>query len=165
MQQKVCNLLVMYIVIIVYNNLPVRIGECGETQSFPLSTCMDFRVIAKSDCLICPSAQNRTENDTNTAYIEVLSFAGTDTYRELFKDIGQKWLELGGLPHWAKQWTFIPEIYETIQEKYGTNLHRFKTVLETLGSEATGGGETDPWKMFINSTMQSVLGYETESQH
>ena len=114
--------------------------------------------------MICPSAQNRTENDTNTAYIEVLSFAGTDTYRELFKNIGQRWLELGGLPHWAKQWTFIPGIYQTLQDSYGANLQRFKTVLETLGANATGSGETVPWKMFINSTMQKVLGYEAEFQ-
>ena len=115
--------------------------------------------------MIGPAAQNRTEDDTNTAYIEVVSFAGTDTYRGLFKDIGQRWIELGGLPHWPKQWTLIPGIYETIQNSYGDNLQRFKTVLETLGANATGDGETDPWKMFINSTMQKVLGYVAEPQH
>ena len=149
-----------------YHNYLSIIGTGGETQSFPLSACIDFRVITKSDCLICPSAQNRASGDTNTAYIEVLSFAGTDTYRGLFQDIGQKWLELGGLPHWAKQWMLIPGIYEAIQEKYGANLEHFKTVLETLGKKATGKGETEPWKMFINSTMQKVLGCKAdESQH
>ena len=45
----------------------------------------------------------------------------------------------------------IPGNYGTIRERYGANLECFKTLLETLGNEATGDCETDLWKMFINS--------------
>ena len=126
------------------------IGNC-EVQSFPLSACIDFRVIAKGNCLICPSAQGDA-NVTNYAYIEVLSFAGTDSYRELFKEIGEEWLKLGGLPHWAKQWTHIDGIFDKIQEGYGENLEKFKKVFDHLGS-------TDPAHkdIFVNSTLQKIL--------
>ena len=116
---------------------------------------MELRIIAKSDCLLCPASKmGHDDTSTHTAYLEILSFTGTKNYRKLFNDVGKKWMELGGLPHWCKQWSFLgDEIISHIHSKYGDNLRKYREVLKTLCREGDGVNE-----MFINSTMKTVIG-------
>ena len=130
----------------------------GIVQNFPLSTTMDMRIIAKSDCLLCPGSNlpghPNYPTSTHTAFIEILSFAGTENYKDFFTKIGKKWMELGGVPHWCKQWTFLQHhgIFKHIHEYYGDNLVKFRQVLQSLSSE-----NSQLCKLFINSTMERVL--------
>ena len=111
-----------------------------------MSLGIDFRVIAKSDCLLCPASVG---GKSHTAYIEVLSFVGNEDYEEAFKEVAQEWMKLGGIPHWAKQWTFIPGIMDHIRDAYGDNLVKFAKVRKALG--------VDKQDMFLNKTMREVL--------
>lgn len=90
-----------------------------------------------------------------TAYIEVASFSDTINYREFFQEVGKYWMSLGGLPHWAKQWTYLPNIEEYLRKNYD-NFTTFKGILKALSSDGTkGGAKLD--KIFINSTMARLL--------
>ena len=130
----------------------------GLIQNFPLSTLMGMRIIKKSDCLLCPAANlpghPHYPASTHTAYIEIGSFVGTETYKDFFTKIGKKWMELGGVPHWCKQWTFLQHhgIFKHIHGYYGDNLVKFRQVLRSLSSE-----NSQLCKLFINSTMEHVL--------
>ena len=44
-----------------------------------------MRFIKKSKCLLCPATAMAGDTSTHTAYIEILSFVGTETYRDFFK--------------------------------------------------------------------------------
>lgn len=46
--------------------------------------------------------------------IEVLSLEGTKDWDEFSKKVGQEWMKLGGVPHLAKQYEHLPNIYEHI---------------------------------------------------
>ena len=130
----------------------------GIVQNFPFSTATDMRTIAKSDCLLCPAANLPGHPDyptsTHTTYIEVISYVGTENYKDIFTKIGKRWMELGGVPHWCKQWTFLQHhgIFEHIHEYYGDNLVKFRRVLQSLSSQ-----NSQLCKLFINSTMERVL--------
>lgn len=118
---------------------------------------MDLRIIQKSQCLLCPATCNLKhaagETSTHTAFLEMLSFAGTKRYKDFFKEVAEKWISLGGVPHWCKQWTFLEDegvgIFEHVQDKYHDNLVKFNQILQTLsGSDGA---------MFVNKTMQKLL--------
>ena len=121
---------------------------------------MDMRIIKRSDTLLCPASKlsskstesSRPLDGTHTAFIEILSFAGTENYKAFFKKIGKKWMELGGVPNWGKQWTFLEEdcysIFNHIRNHYGENLQRFKEIMHVLNGNST---------LFTNSTMQKIL--------
>lgn len=121
-----------------------------EFASYPLSTTLDIRIIKKSDCLLCPAVKRDKDQSTHTAFIEILSYAGTQSYKEFFRKIGKKWMELGGITHWCKQWTFLEDekIFEHIHSYYGDNITKFRDLLQALNGDS---------KMFINRTMQKVL--------
>lgn len=118
---------------------------------------MEMRVMKKGDSLLNPASIG-TEKDTHIAYIEVLSTSGTPGYEEYFKDVAKKWMELGGIPHWHKQWSFLTpptsdssseeSIYDYIKRKYGADrLGTFNKVRKVL----------DPNDIFLNETMEKVL--------
>ena len=110
---------------------------------------MDIRVIEKSECLLCPATKR--ENDTtstHTAFLEILSFAGTQNYQEFFREVAIEWIRLGGVPNWCKQWTFLDRdgIFEHIRSHYGSKLTTFESYRQNL---------SDP--MFLNKTMEKLL--------
>ena len=53
-------------------------------KSFPLTAALDLRLIKKSSCLLCPAVRREGDNSTHTAYIEILSFVGTENYKQFF---------------------------------------------------------------------------------
>ena len=116
---------------------------------------MDVRIISKSNTLLCPASKlGDDDKTTHTAFLEILSFAGTDGYKEFFRKVGKKWMELGGVPHWCKQWTFLEKngIFQHVRDYYGQNLKRFKEIFTTLNSDGDGYSE-----IFVNSTMKKLL--------
>ena len=46
-----------------------------------------MRFIKKSKCLLCPATATVGDTSTHTAYIEILSFVGTESYKDFFKVI------------------------------------------------------------------------------
>ena len=125
----------------------------GEKKSgdncFPLSMCMEMRVMKKSTSLLCPASLG---NEDHIAFIEVLSTADTPGYEPFYTDIAKQWMKQGGVPHWNKQWTFLNndlDIVKYLQEKYGTHLDTFKLVRKQL--------KVDPNNLFLNSTMAQVI--------
>ena len=121
-----------------------------EFASYPLSTTLDIRIIQKSYSLLCPAVKRDVDQSTHTAFVEILSYAGTQSYKQFFHDIGEKWIELGGIPHWCKQWTFLEDvgIFEHIHKYYGNNITKFRDLFKHLNGDD---------RMFVNKTMQKVL--------
>ena len=122
----------------------------GSKIHFPLSLCMEMRVMHKSEAFMCPASIG---NEDHIAYIEVLSSAGTQGYEQFFTDVATAWLGLGGIPHWQKQWEFLtkekPELYSQLRDKYGGNMTSFKKVYNEL--------KLDPNGIFRNKTMGLLL--------
>ena len=104
----------------------------------------------KSDALLCPASLGDEEH---IAYIEVLSTVGTPGYEEFFGDVGKKWIDLGGVPHWHKQWELLnrPDfnIYHYLRRKYGKNMETFMKVHRQLN--------LDPDLIFMNKMMGKVF--------
>lgn len=48
--------------------------------------------------------------------IEVLSLKETKNWEEFSTAVGKKWMELGGVPHLAKQYDHLPDIFEYIRQ-------------------------------------------------
>ena len=110
---------------------------------------MDIRVIKKSDCLLCPAVKRDVDQSTHTAFVEIVGFAGTQSYMKFFHDIGEKWMELGGTPHWCKQWTFLGDkIFDHIHNYYGDNISKFRDLFKILNGDN---------RMFVNQTMAKVF--------
>ena len=139
----------------VYHYIKLSFIE-GLYKTFPLTTTVDFRVIATSNCLLCPAVKKGI-NHTHTAYIEVVSFVGTQDYRPFFKEVAFTWMKLGGVPHWAKLWSEIPGVYKYLQDYYGQSLTTFKKVFKALSSEIDTAGKEKISEMFLNSTMKQIL--------
>ena len=59
-------------------------GFIFSKKEFPLTSALDIRFIKKSECLLCPATARIGDTSTHTAYIEILSFVGTQNYKEFF---------------------------------------------------------------------------------
>lgn len=151
--------------LLTHNYLTLAIGKFPEMKTdkksdestkkkhhFPLSLCLEMRVIKKSDALLCPASIGDEEH---VAYIEVLSTTGTPGYEQFFTDVAKEWVKLGGVPHWQKQWEFLNElqpdmeIFSYVREKYGKNIEEFLKVYDQL--------HLDPDGVFMNDTMKKLL--------
>ena len=127
----------------------------GKPNPFPLSLCMEMRVMKKSDTLMCPASITCNSDEKHIAYIEVLSTATTPGYLPYFSIIGHLWKFLEGIPHWQKQFKvltdyddpFVLPMVKYLQEKYKANLKRFNAVQK----------EIDPSQIFMNKTMKEIL--------
>ena len=118
---------------------------------FPLTLCMEMRVMHKSESLLCPASIG---DEDHIAFIEVLSTTGTPGYDQFFTEVATAWLELGGIPHWQKQWEFLEkapkvDIFSYLREKYGKNMETFMKVREALN--------VDPDGIFMNDTMKKLF--------
>lgn len=125
--------------------------EKGSEIYFPLTMCMEMRVIHKSKALLCPASLG---NEDHIAYIEVLSTSGTRGYEDFFEEVAMAWVELGGVPHWQKQWEFLKnadnfDVFTYLRQKYGSNMTNFMKVYRDL--------KVDPEGIFMNDTMKKLL--------
>jgi hypothetical protein len=124
-------------------------GTKGKKIHFPLSLCMEMRVMQKSESLLCPASIG---DETHITYIEVLSTTGTRGYEQFFTEVAMEWIKLGGIPHWHKQWEFLQEsfdIFSYLRNKYGKNMETFMKVHEAL--------KVDPDGIFMNDTMKKLF--------
>ncbi len=124
-----------------------------DSRSYPLSLCLEFRVMHKSKAFMCPASQSLGQPDAeHIVYIEVLSTLNTPGVREYFKDIGESWMKMHGVPHWQKQWTFLDDngsMVEHIKKEFGGNLKRFNEVRDAL--------KVDENNMFVNSVYKHFV--------
>ena len=69
---------------------------------------------------LCPGIIGNPANggSGHVLYIEILSVAGTQGWEDFCKEIAKEWIALGGIPHLAKQWDFLPNIEEDINKVY-----------------------------------------------
>ncbi len=132
---------------------PDNSGE-GKKVYFPLTLCMEMRVMRKSDCFLCP-ASIVSDNEQYIAYIELLSTVGTPGYEKYFAEVAEAWMKPGldGIPHWHKQFMFLNskdcDIFKYIREKYGENLTKFADIRTQL--------DLDPNDLFLNNTMKKFI--------
>ena len=116
---------------------------------FPLTLCMEMRVMHKSESLLSPASIGDEEHIT---YLEVLSTTGVHGYEEFFTEVAMAWIDLGGIPHWQKQWEFLEksfDIFGYLRKKYGGNMEMFMKVREALN--------VDPNGIFMNETMEKLF--------
>ena len=74
--------------------------------------------------LLCPAVKRNVDKSTHTILVGILSYVSTQSHKELFQELGKEWKNLGGIPHWYKQWTFLEDIgiFEHIHECCGDNI-------------------------------------------
>ena len=60
-------------------------------------------------------------------------------------------MRLGGVPHWAKEWSFLEGegIFEHLHNHYGENMAKFSAILDAIN----GKGK----EMFLNKTMKKLF--------
>ncbi|GEM_PF-3132337 len=144
----------------------VNDAACNQKEfykRYPVNVTLHARFIKNSQSLLSPAYQPEG-SATHTCWIEFLSGSPTpdqpdetwyqnymETWEEFCQLIGEKWLALGGRPHWAKQWQLLdtPEIniYQKLQEIYGDNFTRFKQVRDQL----------DPTETFLYSWTDKIF--------
>ena len=122
-------------------------------QRYPVNVTLHARFTKNSQALLSPAYQP-AGSEVHTCWIEFVSGAPTpaepnetwyqnyiNTWTAFCRLIGPQWLELGGRPHWAKQWQVLDtpdiRIYEQLQHLYGDNLTQFKAVRDELDPTET----------------------------
>ena len=119
---------------------------------FPLSLVLDTQFRQHSDTLLCPAIVG--QKTIHSFYIQVLParlFYKTETIKDYYSGIADKWFKLGGVPHWHKDWSYLPGVNAHLYEIYGWRLMKFEEVRKILG--------VDPNNLFCNETMTKLLEY------
>lgn len=119
--------------------------------AYPLNLAMEFRIMKKSKAYLCPASLGDQEH---IFYIEVLGETNTPDNKQFSRIVAEKWMALGGIPHWQKQWTFLDQngsMIEYLGQAYGQNLTEFKNVRTAMG--------VDPNDLFVNTVFRRLLDY------
>ena len=119
------------------------LDEFRQQRRYPLNMVISFRFVKGSDALLSPAFEGPT------CFLEPLTYLTTPGYEAFYKEVENRWLELGGRPHWGKVY------YRTdkIPELYGERLQRFLTVRQQL----------DPDGRFLNGYLEELLGLAAAS--
>jgi len=143
--------------------MQVVVDQCqmlvkGVSPKFPLSVAMEMRWMSSSDALLCPAravSSTALGGSGKTLCLEVLGIAEQpdNNWENFTKEVTNKWLQIkpGGktpIPHWAKQWSYLPDIIPYVQKGYGEAMTTFKKQL-------TAGGES--YSVFLNETLNQVI--------
>lgn len=131
-----------------------HVEQFNVKGQYPLNLSLEMRFMTYSDAYL------GTGNIANPEYggsghvvcIEVLSLKGTKNWAEFSSAIGKEWMELGGVPHMAKQYDHLPNIFEHIRQKMKPQLAAFTKQLEN--------SKVDPAGIFLNKGMRKLLGYK-----
>ena len=104
----------------------------------------------KSEAYLCPASLG---TEDHILYLEVLGLVNTVQTKKYWHEIADKWMEMGGVPHWQKQWTFLNNngsMIKYLAKNYGDNLTSFKRVRSQIG--------IDPDNLFVNHLFEQLLG-------
>ncbi|XP_061185513.1 uncharacterized protein LOC133193568 [Saccostrea echinata] len=128
-----------------------RVDHYEEKEEYPL-TALEIRFISYSDAYLGSGvlANPATGGSGHVMCIEILGCPGCRGWDTFSTEVGKEWMDLGGVPHLAKQWNHLPGIYEHIQEKMSGPITSFKTQLKKSGA--------DPDGMFLNENFKMLLG-------
>ena len=71
-----------------------------------------------SDSYLCPGIIGNPAygGSGHVLYIEVLSIAGTKGWTQFSTEVGTQWMALGGVPHLAKEWDYLPGVESHIHK-------------------------------------------------
>ena len=71
-----------------------------------------------SDTYLCPGIIGNPAygGSGQVFYVEIVSVQGTRGWEKFCIDVGKEWMALGGVPHLAKQWDFLPNIENHIHK-------------------------------------------------
>ena len=131
-------------------------------ERFPVNVTLHARFTRNSQALLSPAHQP-AGSDVHTCWIEFVSGAPTPaapgedwydnymaTWSAFCQEVGAIWMELGGRPHWAKDWQQLESkgIYERLPDLYGGNLKRFKQIRDRL----------DPTETFLFPWTAKIFG-------
>lgn len=120
------------------------------TNKYPLTMFCELRFIAKSESYLCPSSVFQSTDCNGIACIEVQSTYGTKGYEKFYLELEKAWMDLGGVPHWQKQWDFSPDIVPYIRNRYGANIEKFLATRKALQVDNEDN-------LFINKKLMEVL--------
>ncbi|MCR9164916.1 MAG: FAD-binding protein [Nannocystaceae bacterium] len=132
------------------------IGKAAERDEYPINVCLHARFIRNSQALLSPS-HAPAGSPTHYCYIEGLTFQprhletlspGVRQFHDFFAQMGPRWMELGGVPHWGKDFSAIPSVFEHIRGIYGERLRRWLAWRDGL----------DPDRVFWNAFMDQIFG-------
>ncbi|KAK3102691.1 hypothetical protein FSP39_013180, partial [Pinctada imbricata] len=128
-----------------------KVDHYEEKDEYPLNIALEMRFMGYSDVHLCPGniGNPATGGSGHVFYIEVLSVAGTKGWEKFCTVIGKEWSAMGGIPHLAKQWDFLPNIEDEINSKMGNSINAFKEQLARSGADPNG--------MFMNNGMRKLL--------
>ena len=105
----------------------------------------DVRFIQYSDTLLCPAIFK-----DHSFYLQVLlprfSYTIPDC-QHFYKALAEKWFELGGIPHWHKDWDYLPGVDDKIKKAYGWRIQRFEEIRK----------DVDPKELFLNERMKKLF--------
>ena len=105
----------------------------------------DVRFIQYSDTLLCPAIFKE-----HSFYLQVIlprnRFSIPDC-QHFYKAIAEKWYKLGGIPHWHKDWDYLPGIDDQIKKVYGWRIQKFEEIRK----------EVDPGELFLNERMKKLF--------
>ncbi|KAJ8306718.1 hypothetical protein KUTeg_015759 [Tegillarca granosa] len=92
--------------------------EHFSRSHYPFNIALEMRWMAYSECYLCPAIIGNPAlgGSGHVFYVEVLSVDGTNGWDEFCIELGIEWMKLGGMPHLAKEWDFIPGAYEHIRQ-------------------------------------------------
>jgi len=112
---------------------------------YPLNVTMNVRFIDHSDALLSPAY-----GAGHTCYIEILSRAHQPAWEGFASEVAAEWLKLpAAMPHWAKEFAFIPGITDHIHGAIGDRIARFNAVKESLA--------LDPDHQFVNDLLRPIF--------
>jgi len=110
----------------------------GPNGAFPQNFLMHARFLKSSEGYLAPAVDFK-----RTVMMEAITYMGSDV-REFYNKIEQRWISLGGRPHWGKTYSTNLDFAQF----YGDNIKKFNAVRE----------EIDPQGLFLNDFLRHVLG-------
>jgi hypothetical protein len=98
--------------------------EYRKKNLYPCNLLLEMRMNRNSDC---PLSNMYSAEECYFCTIEVLSVVEVkqDLWYEFCNKIAEKWIALGGRPHWAKEWDFLDNIADKLPVMYGDRLVKY----------------------------------------
>ncbi|KAJ8311429.1 hypothetical protein KUTeg_010784 [Tegillarca granosa] len=132
-----------------------KVVSYHKIKKYPLNVVLEMRWMAYSDAYMCPAVIGNPKNggSGHVVYLEILSVIGTEGWEDFCKEIGTEWMKYGGVPHLAKQWSFLPGIDAHIRQMFGSNMVQFLKELKA--------SKADPDGIFQNDRLQELFYSKT----